>query len=177
MIYIALIRGINVGGKKKLRMEDLRSVCDSLGLADTRTVLQSGNVVFRTSRTDRKRLADDMEKGMREACGLEATVILRTAAELQQAIERNPFRSEAERDPAHLVIVFLEGKPSQAAAEALRESYSGPEKMHLIGHELFVYYSQGQGTSKLTNALIERRLGVVATARNWNTVRRLAELA
>src|SRR5438093_10161677 len=109
--FIALIRGINVGGRKKLRMDVLRAVCESIGLTGAQTVLQSGNVVFRTTRSDRKRLAGDLQNCIRENAGLEATVILRTAAELQQAIERNPFPSEAERDPSHLVIVFLDGKP------------------------------------------------------------------
>jgi uncharacterized protein (DUF1697 family) len=176
VIFIALIRGINVGGKKKLRMEDLKGVCESLGLADVKTILQSGNVVFRTGRSDRKRLTDDLEKGILEAAGIEATVILRTDAELQQAVERNPFRAEAERDPGRLVIVFLDGKPTIEAAGDLK-SYRGPETMHLIGQELFIYYSQGQGTSKLTNALIERKLGVSATARNWNTVCRLLDVS
>ena len=177
MLFIAFIRGINVGGKKKLRMDDLRTLCETIGLAGAKTVLQSGNLVFNTTRSDRKRLAGDIEKGIRESAGIQATVILRTAAELQQAVERNPFPSEAQSDPGHLLIVLLDGKPTAAAEADLRKSYTGPETMHLIGQELFIHYSQGIGDSKLTLTLIERTLGVAGTARNWNTVQRLLGLA
>lgn len=176
-VFIGLLRGINVGGKKMLGMQVLRDICEAAGLAGAQTVLQSGNVVFRTSRADRKRLAGDIEKGIRERAVMEVRVILRTAAELEAAVERNPFPDAAESDPGHLAIVFLDDKPAAKAMAALKESYSGPEPMRLVGQDLYVHYVSGMGQSKLTNVLIERKLGVAATTRNWNTANRLLDLA
>lgn len=172
-VLIALIRGINVGGHKKLKMADVKVMCESMGLREVRTHLQSGNVVFRTARTDRARLAKELEG----ALGVEAKIILRTADELRAAVAANPMPEEAQRGPSGFVVIFLSEKPTAAAMQSLRDAYSGPEKMHLHGAELYIEYGSGMGTSKLSNALIERKLGVAGTARNWNTVTRLVEIA
>jgi uncharacterized protein (DUF1697 family) len=172
-VYVALIRGINVGGHKKLRMADVKASCEALGWRDVRTHLQSGNVVFRSAKTDRARLAKELEGVL----GVEATVILRTAAELDEIIAANPMPDEAQGGPSHFVVVFLSATPAAAAMQALRDASKGPEQMQLLGTELYVEYGAGMGTSKLTNALIERKLGVSGTARNWNTVTKLAEIA
>jgi uncharacterized protein (DUF1697 family) len=173
VVYIALIRGINVGGHKKLKMADVKVLCEGLGLLDVRTHLQSGNVVFKASRTDRAALALELEAAFQ----VDAKVILRTAAELRKAVAANPMVEEAQRGPSHYVIAFLSGKPAAAAMQSLRDAYKGPEKMELHGAELYIDYGPGMGTSKLTNALIERKLGVSATVRNWNTVTKLVEIA
>ncbi len=172
-IFIALIRGINVGGHKKLKMADVKTLCESMALRDVRTHLQSGNVVFRTTRTDRARLAKELE----DALGVEAKIILRTADQLRSAIAANPMPEEAQRGPSGFIVMFLSDKPTAAAMQSLRDAYSGPEKMQLHGAELYIEYSSGMGTSKLSLALIERKLGVAGTARNWNTVTRLLEIA
>jgi len=172
-VYIALIRGINVGGHKRLRMADVKASCEAMGLSDVRTHLQSGNVVFQTSRSDRAKLAKELE----DAFAVDAKVILRTAAELRKVVAANPMPEEAQRGPSHFIVVFLSGKPSAAAMQSLRDAYSGPEKMELHAAELYIEYGAGMGTSKLTNALIERKLGVSGTARNWNTVTKLVEMA
>ena len=171
--FIALIRGINVGGHKKIKMADVKSLCEKLGLDDVRTHLQSGNVVFRTSKTDRAKLASDIEK----ALGLDARVILRSAAELRKAIEANPMLADAQSKPSGFIVMFLDGKPAANAMQSLRDAYAGPEEMQLHGAELYIRYGDDMGRSKLTNALIERRLGVAGTARNWNTVTKLLEMA
>jgi uncharacterized protein (DUF1697 family) len=171
-VLIALIRGINVGGHKKLKMADVKTFCEEMGLRDVRTHLQSGNVVFRTTRSDRAKLAKELQ----EVMGVDAKVILRNGEELREAIAANPMKKQAESDPSHYVILFLDGKPSAAAMQALRDAYSGPEEMVLHGAELYINYGAGMGTSKLTTALIERKLGVSGTARNWNTVTKLAEM-
>lgn len=172
-VFIALIRGINVGGHKKIKMADVKRLCEELGLSDVRTHLQSGNVVFRTARTDRARLVKELE----DALALDARVILRTAPELRKAMEANPMPEEAQGAPSAFVVVFLAEKPSAAAMQSLRGAYSGPEKMELHGAELYIEYGAGMGTSKFTNTLIERKLGTSGTARNWNTVTRLVEMA
>ncbi len=172
-VFIALIRGINVGGHKKIRMSDLKTSCEALGLRDVRTLLQSGNVVFQTAKSNRAQLVKELEA----ALSVEAKVILRTVDELRKVVAANPMPEEAQRAPSGFIVVFLAEKPSAAAMKSLRDAYSGPEKMHLHGAELYIEYGAGMGQSKLTNVLIERKLGVTATARNWNTVTKLLEIA
>ncbi len=157
--YIALIRGINVGGHKKLSMADLKSACESLGYTDVRTLLNSGNVIFTAAKAPN---AADLEKKL----GIDVRVILRTPAELAKAIERNPLKGE----PNRLMLMFLE------KASAKKLDWPGPEQTHLDGRHLYLYYPEGQGTTKLTNVFIERQLGVAGTTRNWNTVTKLLAL-
>ena len=157
--FIALIRGINVGGNKKLSMADLESVCESLGYTNVRTLLNSGNVIFEA----KKAKAADLEK----ALPIDARVILRTPAELKKAIERNPLKGE----PNLVMIMFLESEPKGEL------EWPGPEKMHVDGSHVYLYYPDGAGTSKLSNTFIERKLGVAGTTRNLNTVSKLLTLS
>ena len=103
--------------------------------------------------------------------------MLRTADEWDAIIARNPFAEAAKNDPARLILMPLKGAPDAAAIKSLRDGYKGPETIHVAGREAYLIYPEGQGNSKLTNALIERKLGVAGTARNWNTVLKLAALA
>ncbi len=167
--FIGLLRGVNVGGHKKLRMSDLKSACESLGMNDVRTYLQSGNVVFRGKKSG-------LAEAIRERTGVETKVILRTPEELREVIAANPFEDEARRDPGRLLVFFLEKPLAREAEEALRKA-SGPERIHLAERELYIYFPNGAGASKLMTALTEKKLGVVATARNWNTVTALLRMA
>jgi uncharacterized protein (DUF1697 family) len=171
-VYIALIRGINVGGNKLLKMADVKAAFEKLGLQNVRTHLQSGNVVFQTDAKDRAKLG----KALEGALGVEAKIMLRTAAELRKAIAANPL-PDATSQPSRFIVAFLSAKPTAAAMKALRDGYSGPETMELHGAELYIQYGDDMGRSKLNNALLERKLGVSATSRNWNTVTRLLEMA
>ena len=155
--FIALIRGINVGGHAKLAMSDLKSICETLGYANVRTLLNSGNVIFETTKAN----AQKLEKALGGP-----RVILRTPAELEKVIERNPWK----REGSLMLVMFLERKPEK------KLDWPGPEEIHLDGEHLYLYYPNGAGRSKLTNALLEKRLGVSGTARNWNTVLKLAAL-
>jgi uncharacterized protein (DUF1697 family) len=102
--------------------------------------------------------------------------MLRSASEWEAIIANNPFAEAAGRDPAHLVLMALKDEPNVAAIKALRDGYKGPETIHVAGRDAYLIYPEGIGRSKLTNALIERKLGVAGTARNWNTVLKLAAL-
>ena len=169
--FVGLLRAINVGGRNKLRMSDLRSLCESLGLEDVQTHLQSGNVVFRA----RTATAKTIEAAIRKSAGIDVKVILRTAAELERIIAANPF--DATRDPSHLVVMFLDAAPTEEGRAALVKAHAGPEKIRFAGRELYIDYPVDIGHSKLTGTLIEKKLGVAGTARNWNTVTRLLEMA
>ncbi len=156
--YVGLLRGINVGGNKKVAMSDLREHLTQAGFTEVRTLLQSGNVIF-SSKT-RPRI-DQL---------FDSHFIVRTAAEWSLIVERNPFPREAKDDPAHLVVMALDDAPTPLALKALRDAVVGREVIKADGRQLYMFYPDGQGTSKLTNALIERKLGMRGTARNWNTV-------
>lgn len=177
MKFICLVRAVNVGGHNRLPMALLKSLCTKLGCTGTATYLQSGNAVFLAPASERSTLAARIEGAIRKEAGIDVRVILRTDGELRKAIAANPFPAAAESDPSHTMIVFLEARPSAAAAAALLAAHDGPEEMKLIGSELFIHYPAGIQKSKLTNTLIERKLGVTSTARNWNSVTRLLEMA
>jgi uncharacterized protein (DUF1697 family) len=165
--HIALLRGINLGGRKMIAMSDLRERAERLGLRDVSTLLQSGNLVFRSKKTPAQ-----LEKLLEKE--IEVDIFVRTPQEWAAVIAANPFPEEAKRDPGHLIVMFL--KEARNAA-ALQPAIVGREVARGAGRHIYIVYPDGMGTSKLTNAMIEKKLGTRATARNWNTVLKLAALA
>ena len=173
-VFIALLRGINVGGHKKVRMSDLKAICETIGLENVQTYLQSGNVVFSSRRAGPAALARSLETALHERAGVEARIVLRTADDLRKVIAKNPF--EGEREPSRLMVAFLEGEMTKDAKTALQKAATG-EEIHFAGREAYIYFPEGAGNSKLMNAMSEKKLGVAATTRNWNTVNALLRLA
>jgi uncharacterized protein (DUF1697 family) len=170
--FVALLRAVNVGGTGLIKMADLKAVCEDLGFSEVKTLLQSGNVVFKAKGSDKsvaKKLGDAIEKSH----GFRPAIVVRTGDEIADAMKRNPFKAEEKSDPAHLVVVFAADTPTSGAKERIAAVKVATERLHLSGRELHAYYASGQGTSKVTNAVLERALGVPATARNWNTVTKL----
>jgi uncharacterized protein (DUF1697 family) len=175
--HIALLRAVNVGGRS-VAMADLRSMLSDLRCVNPRTLLQSGNAVFfLNAKISVAALEKKLEDEAQRRFDFAVAFMLRTAEEWDAIIARNPFAEAAKNDPARLVLVALKGAPDAAAVKALRDGYKGPETIHVDGRNAYLIYPEGQGNSKLTNALIERKLGVAGTARNWNTVLKLAALA
>jgi uncharacterized protein (DUF1697 family) len=174
--YIALLRAINVAGSKPVAMANLRSLFGALGLANTRTLLQTGNVVFEAKMSAAK-LESLLEAEAKKRLKLETDFFVRAASDLQSLIKNNPYPTEAARDPGHLVVQFLKGAASQMAVKSLQAAIAGPECITANGKHLYVVYPSGIGRSKLTNKLIESKLATRATGRNWNTVLKLAALA
>jgi uncharacterized protein (DUF1697 family) len=174
--YVALIRGVNVGGSTPLPMAGLRATLASLGLAGPATYLQSGNAVFGSQSRDASRLAAAIEQQIAAELGASVSVVLRTPGELRTIVGGNPF-PEAAADPARLHVVFLAAVPERDALATLDPDRSPPDEFRARGSEIYVRYPNGSGRSKLTLDYFERRLGVRATARNWNTVTKLLELA
>ena len=160
MTYVCLLRGVNVGGNKMVKMEELRKKFEALGYTNVRTVLQSGNVIFD---------AKTKPRGLETQLGV--PVVIRTQAEIRKVIAANPFPSEAENDPARLLVVFLSA--SLPSDEPLRKVALPHEKFVVKGKEIYIYFAQGAGRSKLAESLTEKKLGVIPTARNWNTVNKL----
>ncbi len=173
--YVVLLRGINVGGKTKISMSDLRTLLTGLGAEDVRTHLQSGNAVLR-SRMAATRLTAAVEKAIARELSLEVTVLVRTSAQLVRVVASNPFSGKA-KAPAKVHVAFLAAAPGRARVQALDPKRSEPDEFRVAGREIYLYYPNGYGRTKINNAYFEKQLGVAATTRNWNTVTKLAELA
>jgi uncharacterized protein (DUF1697 family) len=173
--YVALLRGINVGGNKRVAMADLRATLESLGYDDVSTILQSGNAVFTTPRSDPDTLGRAIERVIETRLGMDVKVLVRTGPELARIVSANPL-PEAAAEPAKLHVAFLSAAPDAGWFESIDTSRYERDAFRLGERELYVWYRDGAGRSKLTNDMLERRLGVTATSRNWNTVTKLAEL-
>jgi uncharacterized protein (DUF1697 family) len=176
MKYAALLRGINVGGNKTVPMADLRAMTATLGFDDPKTVLQSGNLVFSAKSQPLAKLEALLEDATKKHIGVECSYLLRGAGEWTRIVAANPFRARAKSDPARLVVTFCREAPDPAALEALRADARGGEDFKAIGRELFAWYPDGMGRSKLALALSKNRLGTICTARNWNTVLKVGVL-
>ena len=175
-VLISFLRGINVGGHKKIKMADLRQLYVSLALDDVRSILQSGNVVFRTGERDLTRLRKRIEAGIQNGFGFEVRVILRGARDYRDLIARQPFDDEQLSQGGKISVVFLDSEPSDLALADLIDSNPGAEIIHANATELYIYYGDGKAGSKLDNSRVERRLQTIASARNWNTCLRLLKL-
>jgi uncharacterized protein (DUF1697 family) len=167
---VALLRGINVGGKTSLPMAELRDVFAMLGCADVQTYVQSGNVVFRGGG---EAIAERLEEALQARFGFRPRVMVRTAGEWRAAMSGNPF---TEREPAKVALCLLEREPAPEALARLRSMEIQPEEMRAGGAVVYVYYANGMGRAKLSFARIESTLRVAATARNWNTVRKIGSM-
>jgi uncharacterized protein (DUF1697 family) len=176
-IYVGLLRGINVGGHNAVAMSDLRDLLADLGFAGAKTLLQSGNVVFKATGKTGKALEGLLEKEMAERLGVSADYIVRSASELARVVAANPFPKQAKEDPGRLIVVFLKAAAAEKTVNALRASIKGRETMHGDGKHLYIVYPDGMGTSKFTGTVIERVLRSRGTARNWNTVTKLLALS
>jgi uncharacterized protein (DUF1697 family) len=174
--HIALLRGINVGGKASVPMAALRTMFADLGFADAKTLLQSGNVVFTGKGKTPAALERLLEAEAKQRFGWHIDFFVRSASEWRKIIEANPFAAEAKRDPGHLVVVCFKDKPAVAAAKALQAAIKGRETFRIAGRHAYVVYPDGIGRSKFTLGLIEKTLDTRGTGRNWNTVLKLAEL-
>jgi uncharacterized protein (DUF1697 family) len=168
--YVALLRGINLGARNRVAMKDLRALIEELGGENVRTYLQSGNVVFGGRALSEEAIA----KGSRESLGVDVTVLVRTKAELEKIVRGNPF---AKADPSTLHVTFLDGAPDKARVKKLGEQTFDPDAFDVTGREVYLRCPNGYGRSKLSNAFLEKQLGVAGTTRNWKTVTALAELA
>jgi uncharacterized protein (DUF1697 family) len=172
--YIALLRGINVGGNKPVKMETLREVCGKLKFCDVKTYVQSGNVVFRASEGDPVKLGRRLEDAIEKTFGHRPPVILRTAEEMRAVMARNPFAGRAGIEPAKLLVTFLHEAPGAEVRGKLLALAAPPEEMHLDGRELYLYCPNGYSKTVLPVAKVDRLLQ--GTGRNWNTVTKLVEM-
>ena len=175
-VFVALLRAVNVGGTGKLPMAALKSACASAGLRRVSSYIASGNLLFESDESAAavKALVAGV---LRDRFGLTKNhTLLRRPEDLVRAIEGNPFAEAAAARPNLMMVTFLDGVAADGAGAALAR-YHGPERMHLAGDHLYVDYVDGIARSKLTPAFLDKALGMPSTARNWNTTRKLLELA
>jgi len=170
--HIALLRGINVGGRNSLSMAELRELLEGLGGEDVRTYIQSGNAVFLTERSETGTLANDLRDRIAARHGFEPQVLVISRVDLEEAVRNNPFPTD---DGRALHLYFLDSVPRNPDLETLRSVQAATEAFELTGTVFYLHAPDGIGRSKLA-AQVERCLGVPATARNWNTVRKLVEM-
>lgn len=172
--YVALLRGINVGGNKMVSMSRLRELLEGLGYTSVATLLQSGNAVFTAKDKNAVRVGQQIEAVIRKEFGFDVLVVIRSRDELASAIEANPLRG-ADEEPSKFLVTFLAGAvdPKVIGDPAVYR----PDEFRIAGLEIYARFPNGAGRSKLAAVLAGPRLGATATARNWNTVRKLLELA
>jgi uncharacterized protein (DUF1697 family) len=175
--YIGLLRAVNLAGHNKVAMSDLRQLLTTIGMEDARSLLQSGNVLFRSSSKSTAQLERTLERSVKERLGVETDFFVRTAEEWSELIADNPFPREAKSDPGHLVAMCLKEAPDKTAVAALQKAILGREVVRAVGRHAYIVYPDGIGRSRLTMALIEKKLGTRGTGRNWNTVMKLDALA
>ncbi len=172
--HVALLRAINLAGKRTVGMAALRDLFADLGLSRVRSLLQSGNMVFESDRKTPARLEGMFEAATLGRLGVQTEYFVRTSREWKDVLSRNPFPAQAREDPGHLLVVALKKAPAAAAVAALQSAIRGREIVQAVGRQAYIVYPDGVGRSKLTAALIESKLGTRGTARNWNTVVKIA---
>jgi uncharacterized protein (DUF1697 family) len=173
--FLALLRGINVGGANKVPMKELRALFEELGHEDVRTYLQSGNVVFEGRSSTSRKLAAEIESAIAKSFDLTVSVIVRTRRELERVTTGNPFPTQGV-NPTSLHVMFLAKSASAKAIRTLDPDRSPPDEFEVRGSEIYLRFPKGSGRSKLTIDYFEKKLGTRATARNWNTVVKVLEL-
>ena len=173
--FVALLRGVNVGGRTLVSMAALRREASALKLEDVRTHLQSGNLLFRAPARRSSGLPSELEGALTATAGVNVRVILRTKDELAKAVAGNPMvPSDLPGNKLH--VVFLAGPPARRRIQELDPDRSPPDEFVVRGQHIYVSYPNGSGRSKLNLDYFERTLATSATARNWNTVTKLLEL-
>jgi uncharacterized protein (DUF1697 family) len=168
---ISMLRGVNVGGHNRIKMEALRALYQSLGLGNPQTYLQSG------SKRDLVALATQMEDAIERNFGFRPAVILRTTAELKDVIARNPFATRRGIEPNRLLVNFLAGDPGAEVRDQVLRLKTDPEELRMDGRELYIYFPNGMARPKMSWAVLDRTLKTPGTGRNWNSVTRLLEMA
>ncbi|HXR32610.1 MAG TPA: DUF1697 domain-containing protein [Verrucomicrobiae bacterium] len=176
-VMISLLRGVNVGGHNKIKMDALRNLYEALGFRGAQTYVQSGNVIFRSKTSDIFKLAKRIEDAIEKSFGFRPPVVLRTSADMADVIARNPCAKRCGIDPKKLAVIFLKETPTAECLQNALKIKTAPEELWIDGREAYVYFPNGMARPKMSLPAIERALKTTGTGRNWNTVTMLLELA
>jgi uncharacterized protein (DUF1697 family) len=176
-VLISMLRAVNVGGHGKIRMDALRALYASLKFENPQSYLQSGNVIFKTSEGNLDTVAKRLQSAIEKKFSCSTEVILRTTEDLSAVVKKNPFAKRSDVEPGKLLVVFLAADPGNEARKAVLDHKFQPEELHAIGRELYIYFPNGQGQSKLPFPRIYKLLQTPGTGRNWNSVTNMLEIA
>ena len=176
-VLISMLRGVNLGPHNRIKMDELRALYKALKLEDPRSYVQSGNVIFRTKEKNTQQLAKKIQDAIQKKVGFCPDVILRTTDELREAIAGNPFPDQTRQEPGKVLVTFLAAEPPREAKASLTKFKDYPEKLHLSGRELYIYFPNGAGRSKVPWSAVDKLLKVTGTARNWNSVQAVLQIA
>jgi len=171
-----MLRGINVGGNKRIKMDELRASFEALGFDRVKTFIQSGNVVYKGAGTSTTRLSTKIEKRLLRDFGFAVSVVTRSAEEMAETIKNNPFIAARGVDQEKLHVMFLSATPAPDALSALVPLVSKPEQFRCLEKDIYLYLPNGAGESKLLKAPLDRILSVASTTRNWRTVNSLHQM-
>jgi uncharacterized protein (DUF1697 family) len=175
-IYISMLRGINVGGHHRIKMDQLRTSLEALGLAQVKTYIQSGNVVFKAAKISPAALSKKIENQILAQFGFSVSVISRTAEEIAATIENNPLLNQRGIDQEKLHVAFLSEVAASPALQKLADLTLAPDRSRALGKEIYLYFPNGVSNSSLWKHPLDRVLSVVTTTRNWKTVRTLNQM-
>jgi len=174
--YLCILRGINVSGQKKVKMAELVSVFESLGLKNIQTYIQSGNVVFSSSSKDTGKLARKIEREITDQFGFDVPVLLRTKNEIDSMLKINPFLEKKGVDESKLHVTLLAHAPDKSVQKMNATGEHETDRFVLKGDNVFLYCPGGYGKTRFSNVFLEKLLGVTATTRNWKTINALVDL-
>jgi uncharacterized protein (DUF1697 family) len=173
---VCMLRGVNVGGHNKIKMDALRALLESMKLKSPKTYVQSGNVVFLADEKNLTSLAKKIQDAIDKKFGFRPDIVLRRLAEVKQVVAKSPFAKRKDVEPAKLLVCFLSGEPSKTARENLQKLDTRGEELHFVDKELYIHFKNGIGQTKLSWAGVDKAIGCSSTGRNWNTVMKLVEM-
>jgi len=176
-VLISMLRAVNVGGHSVIKMETLRQLYQALKFEHPQTYLQSGNVIFKTSERNPDLVAKRIQQAIEKKFAYRTEIIVRTTAELRSIFARNPFAKRLDVQRNKLLVSFLAADPRKEGRENLRKEKFYPEELHVADRELYIYFPNGAGKSKLPWPRIDKILQTRGTCRNWNSVTKILELA
>jgi uncharacterized protein (DUF1697 family) len=176
-VIVSMMRGMNLGPHNRVKMVELCALYEKLKLRDAQSYVQSGNVIFRTEEKDLGALAKRIEAEIEKRFGFRTPVILRTTAELREAIAKNPFAKRREIEPSKLLVTFLDREPGKEIREQVLKMETAPEELRMDGREVYIYFPNGMARPKMKWAAVERVLKTQWTGRNWNSVQKILAMA
>jgi uncharacterized protein (DUF1697 family) len=176
-IYVSILRGINVSGKRMIKMEVLKKLFAELGFSAIQTYIQSGNIIFQHKKSDPSKLSANIKGSIEKKFGFEVPVITLLLEELQEVVKLNPLLKDKSKDPAYFHVTFLAAQPNRENVEKITAGNYYPDEFHLIDKAVYLYCPNSYSNSKLTNNFLESKLKVTATTRNWKTTNELLAMA
>ncbi|HTA60973.1 MAG TPA: DUF1697 domain-containing protein [Bacteroidia bacterium] len=175
--YIAILRGINVSGHKLIKMDALRKLFDSMGFKNTKTYIQSGNVVFQGKQAKTQDLEKKIASSILKEFSFEVPVLVKDANELEVVLKNNPFINKRKEDVTKLHVTFLSAEPEKANIDKIKEGNYAADEFIITGKTVYLFCPNGYGNTKLSNTFFENKLKVTATTRNWKTINELVTMA